>query len=75
MTMRGSLLREYFGTFSYGKILGLTMGVGSMAALIGPTLAGWVFDTLGSYRPLWLSYIGLNIVAILLISGIKPMKA
>jgi MFS family permease len=75
MTMRGSLLREYFGTFSYGKILGLTMGVGSMAALIGPTLAGWVFDTLGSYRPLWLSYIGLNMVAILLISGIKPLKA
>ena len=75
MTMRGSLLREYFGTFSYGKILGLTMGVASMAALIGPTLAGWVFDTLGTYRPLWLSYIGLNIVAILLISGIKPIKA
>lgn len=75
MTMRGSLLREYYGTFSYGKILGITMGVGSMAAIIGPAMAGWIFDTLGSYRPLWLSYIGLNMMAIVLVSRIKPLKA
>ena len=57
------------------KILGFTMGVGSLAAIIGPTLAGWVFDTLGSYRLLWFGYIGLSIIAILLISHIRPLKA
>ena len=74
MTMRASLLRDYFGLLSYGKILGITMGVASMAGLIGPILAGWIFDTLGSYRPLWFGYIGLMFVGIFLISRIKPLK-
>jgi MFS family permease len=74
MTVRSSLLREYFGTASYGKILGMTMGIGSIAAIIGPPLAGWVFDTLGSYRLIWLGYIGLFAVAIVLVSSIKPLK-
>ena len=71
MTMRAALLREYYGTLSYGKILGTTMGFGSMAAIIGPTLAGWIFDTLGSYRTLWIGYIGLELVAIAFIFNIK----
>lgn len=74
MTMRASLIKAYFGTVSYGKILGIAMGVGSIAAIIGPTLAGWTFDTFGSYRPIWLAYIGLNIVGMFLLLGIKPLK-
>ncbi len=74
MTVRSSLLREYFGTSSYGKILGTTMGIGSIAAIFGPPLAGWTFDTLGSYRLLWLGYIGLIMVAIVLVSNIKPLE-
>jgi MFS family permease len=74
MTVRSSLLREYFGTSSYGKILGTTMGIGSIAAVFGPPLAGWTFDTLGSYRLLWLGYIGLIMVAIVLVSNIKPLE-
>jgi MFS family permease len=74
MTVRSSLLREYFGTASYGKILGITMGIGSIAAIFGPPLAGWTFDTLGSYRPIWLVYVGLIMVAIALVRSIKPLK-
>jgi MFS family permease len=73
MTMRASLIREYFGTLAYGKIMGLSMGIGSTAAIIGPTLAGWTFDTTGSYRPLWMSYIGLSLIAIWLLLKIKPL--
>jgi len=75
MIMRGSLLREYFGTFSYGKILGVTMGIGSVAAIIGPTLAGWIYDTVGSYQSLWLAYIFLILAAIVLVSRIKPLTS
>ena len=75
MTMRASLLREYYGTSSYGKILGAIMGTGSMAAVIGPTLAGWVYDNLGSYQPLWIGYVGLIILAIILLLRLKPLKA
>lgn len=74
MIIRGSLLREYFGTFSYGKILGVTMGVGSMAAIIGPTLAGWTYDTLGHYELLWFAFIGINLLAMVLILRIRPIK-
>lgn len=73
MTMRASLIREYFGTIAYGKIMGLSMGIGSTVAIIGPTLAGWTFDTTGSYRPLWLSYIGVTLVATWLLLKIKPL--
>jgi len=75
MTMRGSLLREYFGTLSYGKILGITMGIGSLAGIVGPVLAGWVYDTLNSYRLIWNCYVVLNIVGTLLILKIKPLRA
>ena len=72
MTMRGALLREYFGTGSYGKILGLAMGIGSFTSIIGPVLAGWVYDTFGRYQQLWTVYIGLSILGILFILGIRP---
>jgi len=71
MIMRAALLREYYGTLSYGKILGITMGFGTMAGIIGTTLAGWIFDILGSYRILWIGYIGLELVAIAFIFNIK----
>lgn len=74
MTMRASLVREYFGTIAYGKILGLSMGIGSTAAIIGPTLAGWIFDTMGTYQPLWVGYIGLILVAIGFILKIRPLS-
>jgi len=75
MTMRASLIREYFGTSSYGKILGLSMGIGSTAAVIGPTLAGWTFDTMGTYQPLWVGYTILVVVAIGMVMRIKPARA
>ena len=74
MIMRGSILREYFGAASYGKILGITMGVGSVAGIIGPVLAGWVFDNLGTYYPVWMVFIALNVVATLMIARMKPVR-
>ncbi|MFH1092185.1 MAG: MFS transporter, partial [Pseudomonadota bacterium] len=41
-TVRGALIREYFGAASFGKLIGITMGVSSLAEIIGPTLTGWV---------------------------------
>jgi OFA family oxalate/formate antiporter-like MFS transporter len=59
MVLRGAILREYFGRDSFGKILGITMGCSATGGIIGPTLAGWVFDTVGSYQSIWLTYCGL----------------
>jgi MFS family permease len=74
MTMRGALIREYFGTGSYGKIMGLTMGLGSLTSIVGPVLAGWVYDTFGRYQTLWYVYLGLCVLGILFLLGIRPLE-
>jgi len=71
MVVRGAILREYFGRTSFGKILGITMGSASIGGIIGPTLAGWAFDTLGNYHIIWPVLSGLNGVAIWLILRIR----
>lgn len=71
MVLRGAILREYFGRDSLGKILGITMGFASIGGIIGPTLAGWVFDTLGSYHLIWFVFSGIIGLAIGLILKIR----
>lgn len=71
MVLRGAILREYFGRDSLGKILGITMGFASIGGIIGPTLAGWVFDTLGSYHLIWVVFCGIIGLAIGLILKIR----
>ncbi|MBU4317766.1 MAG: MFS transporter [Proteobacteria bacterium] len=72
MSLRGAIIREYFGRASFGKMVGLTMGVSSVAGIIGPTLGGWVFDHFGSYHPLWVGFIFLNALGMVLILRVKP---
>ena len=74
MVLRGAILREYFGTASFGKMLGIIMGSASIGGIIGPTFAGWVFDTMADYRFVWLVLCVLNVLAVVLISRIKPLK-
>lgn len=73
MVMRGAILQEYFGIASFGKMLGILLGFGSIGGIVGPTLAGWVFDTMGSYKPVWYGLSALSAAAIFLIMKIKPM--
>jgi len=69
--LRGSILREYFGRVSFGKMIGVIFGFGSVGGVIGPTLAGWVYDTMGSYQPIWLFLCGLTGLAAVLVLQIK----
>ena len=52
-TMRVALVREMFGRKSYGSIFGLLMGVSTAGSFLGPPLAGWAYDTWGSYQNVW----------------------
>jgi len=36
MIIRGAMLREYFGAGSFGKLLGITMGMASLGGMLGP---------------------------------------
>jgi len=73
MVLRGSILQEYFGMAYFGKMIGIVMGSASIGGIIGPTLAGWAFDTIGSYTLVWYGLCGLSAVAIFLIMKIKPI--
>jgi OFA family oxalate/formate antiporter-like MFS transporter len=67
LVLRGAILRGYFGRESLGKMLGITMGSASIGGILGPTLTGWVFDTLGSYHFIWSVYSCFIVLAITLI--------
>lgn len=71
MVLRGAIIREYFGRDAFGKLLGITMGSASIGGIIGPTFAGWMFDTMGSYKPVWLIFCGVSILATLLTMRIR----
>jgi len=71
LVLRGAILREYFGRDSFGKIIGITIGSASVGGIIGPTVAGWVFDTLGNYHTVWLVLSGLSALTIWLILRIR----
>jgi MFS transporter, OFA family, oxalate/formate antiporter len=73
MVLRGAILQEYYGMASFGKMLGIVLGSASIGGIIGPTLAGWAFDTLGSYTSVWYGLCGISGVAIFLIMKIKPI--
>jgi OFA family oxalate/formate antiporter-like MFS transporter len=72
MVLRGTILREYFGRDYLGKMLGIVMGSAAMGGIVGPTLAGWVFDSIGSYQILWLAFAGAISLAVLLVLRVKP---
>jgi MFS family permease len=74
MVLRGAILRQYFGTASFGKLLGIIMGSASIGGIIGPTLAGWVFDTTADYRIMWFGLCGLSLLAVALTSRIQPLE-
>ena len=53
---RITLLRDYYGRASFGAILGSVSGVMMLGNMSGAPIAGWVFDTRGSYQSAWMSF-------------------
>jgi sugar phosphate permease len=65
LAMLSILLRSYFGRGSYGTIIGFTWGILLLGNVVGPPLAGWFFDTWGSYRYVWLMMAGIVLIGAL----------
>ena len=56
---------DYFGTGSFGKILGFSTVPMNLLLLIASPFAGWMFDQYGSYDMAFLILAGLNLVGAL----------
>jgi len=74
IALRSVLAMEYFGRTSFGTFLGLIIGIGGLGSIIGPTLAGWVYDNFGSYQGIWFVFAGLATVAIVSVLTIPTVS-
>jgi sugar phosphate permease len=72
--LRGAILRENFGRLALGSILGVLGGVGTVARIIGPVLAGWTYDTFGHYQFVWFFFTGTFAIAVILMLTMSPPK-
>jgi MFS family permease len=61
-TLVSPVVAEYFGMRAHGSIFGIIVFFGTIGGSIGPILAGWSFDLLGSYQP---TFIGLGLMTCL----------
>jgi MFS family permease len=62
--LRIPLYREYFGVRHFGSIYGIANVFPMIGGIVGAPLAGWVFDTSGSYHMIWLVLAVVNLIGI-----------
>ena len=72
MVLRGVIVRDYFGRGAFGRLLGIVMGVSAVGGVIGPTLAGYAFDTQGSYLFIWIALAAAIALAAVLLLSMGP---
>jgi len=73
VTLRVSMLREYFGRSKFGSIFGFMMGMQALGGIIGPLFAGWVFDSWGDYQIAWLTLTVIVFIGMIMIATIPPV--
>ncbi len=69
---RLTVLREYFSRSSFGTVMGLTSGVMMVGHVTGAPLAGWVYDTWGTYQWAWLIFGAVTLLGAVLVFTIPP---
>ena len=69
-----AMVAGYFGLKHYATIWGLQELGWTICGILAPVLAGWVFDTWGTYRPIWLAFAIATAVAIPFVFLMKPKR-
>ncbi|MBI4307923.1 MAG: MFS transporter [Chloroflexi bacterium] len=55
---------EYFGRRNFATLAGIMYGISSVGLVIGPVVAGWIFDVSKSYTGAFFLFLGIYAVAI-----------
>ena len=71
-TLVSVMVARLFGLNSLGSIFGVVAFTGTVGGAIGPIISGRLFDITNSYKPGFLLCLGLSILAMLLISLLRP---
>ncbi|MFC1930935.1 MFS transporter [Chloroflexota bacterium] len=74
LTMFGVLLKHHFGRKNFGSIVGFAWAVLMLGNVAGPPVAGWVFDTWGSYQNIWLALSGLTTIGAVIMALTPPVS-
>ena len=74
VVLRATLVRDYFGRTNFGTVFGLILGINMVGSIIGPPLAGWVYDSWGTYQNIWFIFAGLAVVAVIALLAMRPVK-
>ena len=72
MPLYAVLARDYFGQQIMGTVLGAAAMVSSLGMAIGPWIGGWMFDSFGSYAPLYLYSFAIGIGAAAIAFAFPP---
>ncbi len=75
-TLQSTILADLFGVKFLGTISGMSTAIGGIGWIVGPALAGYIFDVRGSYQIAFLicavlEFVGLVLCAFLPLSRVK----
>ena len=72
-TVVSPTVAELFGTRAQGAIFGVVLFFGTIGGAVGPTLAGWIFDTWGTYTPAFALLLAMSLCGLALVQTLpKP---
>ena len=74
LSPQSPLLAELFGLSSHGVIIGVIFFAASIGGAIGPILVGHIFDITGSYQLAFLICGAVAIMAVILMSLLRPTR-
>ena len=67
MCVRVPITRDYFGVRNFGTIFGMLSIFTVIGSVAGAPIAAWVYDSSGTYFPIWYVYAGLTAAGMLLL--------
>ncbi len=73
--LKSPMTADLFGLRSHGVILGVTFLGDCIGGVVGPVLAGGIFDVTGSYKPAFLVCISASVLALMLTSLLRPTNS
>lgn len=69
--MQGAVVGAAFGRESFGRVLGAMRPPMAVLHLAGTPFAGWVYDVTGNYRPAFITFLFLYLLAALIVLALK----
>lgn len=73
--LQGTIVGSRFGPAAFGQVMGLLAPFTMPLALLGPPVAGYIYDYTGSYELAFEVFIGIVLMAVMIISFLRPLPS